>query len=43
MIAEALARAKTVKEAYGFVARAASAEGLKLPTYEEFKEMVEKE
>jgi len=43
MIAEAIARAKTVKEAYGFVVRAANAEGLKLPTYEEFKEILEQE
>jgi len=41
MIAEALVRSENIKEAYGFVARAANAEGLKLPSYDELKEMVE--
>jgi len=43
MIAEAIARAKNIKEAYGFVVRAANVEGLQLPSYEELKELLEKE
>jgi len=43
MIAEAIARAKTMKEAYGFVVRAASVEGITLPPYEEFKSQLEAE
>jgi len=43
MIAEAIARAKTMKEAYGFVARAASIEGITLPSYDEFKAQLEAE
>ena len=43
MIADAIARAKTTKEAYGFVVRAANAEGLSLPSYEEFKALIENE
>ena len=36
MIAESIGKAKSLKEAYDFVAKAASVEGLQLPTYEEF-------
>ena len=43
MIAEAIARSKSLKEAYGYVARAASAEGLKLPSYDEIKDLLEQE
>jgi len=43
MIADALARAETLREAYGFVVRAANAEGLQLPTYDEFKKQIEEE
>ena len=43
LLAEAIARTNSAKEAYGCVVRAASAEGVKLPSYKEFKEMLEKE
>ena len=43
LLAEALVRAENVKEAYGLLVRAANAEGLKLPSYKELKEMVEQE
>ena len=35
LLAERIARARTVKEAYTVVAKAAGVKGLKLPTYEE--------
>jgi len=43
MIAEAIARSKSLKEAYGYVVRAANAEGLSLPSYKEIKEILEQE
>ena len=43
LIAEAVARSESIKEAYGHIVRAANAEGLKLPSYEEIKEMFEQD
>jgi len=43
LIADAIARAKSTKEAYGYVVRAANAEGLQLPSFEEIKEIIEQE
>jgi len=43
MIADAIARADTTKEAYNFVVRAANAEGLKLPSFEEIKSEIASE
>ena len=43
LLADSIGRAKTVKEAYNIVARAASNEGVKVPSYEEFLKMIEKE
>ena len=43
MLAEYIGRAKTVKEAYDFVVRAASVEGVKMPTFEEFQKQLEAE
>jgi len=43
LIAEAVARSKTVKEAYGYIVRAANAEGLALPKFEEIKELIEQD
>ena len=36
LLAQSVARAKSVKEAYGIITTAAGVEGLKLPTYEEY-------
>jgi len=43
LLAENIAKAETVKEAYGAVRRAASVEGVQLPPYDEFKQGMEKE
>jgi len=40
-LAERVSLAESVKEAYHVIARAASAEGLKLPTYEEMRTELE--
>jgi len=37
LLSECIGRAKTVKEAYTYVIKVASVEGLKLPDYVEFK------
>ena len=37
LLAERVSQARTVKEAYRSIARAASSEGVKLPTFEEMK------
>ena len=41
LLADRIANAKTVEEAYNVIVRAASVEGLKLPSYKEFKEQTE--
>ena len=38
MLAEYVGRAETLEDAYEFIVQAANVEGLKLPSYEEFKE-----
>jgi len=43
LLADSIGRAKTVKEAYNIVVRAASNEGVKLLSYEEFIKMIEEE
>ena len=43
MMAEYIGRAKTIKEAYNFVVRAANVEGIVLPSYEEFQKQLETE
>jgi len=43
MLAEYIGRAKTVKQAYEFVVKAANAEGLKLPSFDEFQKSLEDE
>ena len=43
LLSESIGRAKTVKEAYNYVVKAANVEGLKLPDYVEFKKQLEKE
>ena len=41
MLAEYIGRAKSVKQAYEFVVKAANAEGMKLPCYDEFQKSLE--
>ena len=41
LLAQQIGRAETVKEAYTIVAKAASVEGVQLPTYEEFQKELE--
>lgn len=41
LLSQQIGNAKTVKEAYTLVVKAASVEGLFLPTYEEFKKEME--
>ena len=43
LLAQQVAKAKTVKEAYNSIAKAASVEGVSLPTYEEFVAEMERE
>jgi len=43
MLAEYIGRAKSIKEAYNFVVKAANAEGLELPSYDEFQKKLEME
>ena len=43
LLAERVSQAKSVKEAYKSIARAASSEGVKLPTYEEMKAEIEQD
>lgn len=42
-LAERIALADTVKEAYGAVQRASNVEGMQLPSYEDFKKELMKE
>jgi len=42
-LAERIVVADTLEEAYGAVQRAASVEGVKLPTYDEYKKEIMKE
>ena len=41
MVAEEIAKSKSLKEAYMFVENAANAEGLEIPKYEEAKKKYE--
>jgi hypothetical protein len=41
LLAQQIGKAKSIKEAYTLVAKAASVEGLVLPTYEEFIKEIE--
>ena len=41
LLAEYVGRAKTVKEAYDVIVRAANVEGVELPNYEEFLRQLE--
>jgi len=43
MLAEYIGRAETIEEAYNFVVKAANAEGLALPSYDEFQEQLKSE
>jgi len=43
LLAQQVGKCKTIKEAYTAIVRAASVEGLVLPSYEEFMEQVEEE
>jgi len=43
MAAEYIGRAKSIKEAYNFVVKAANAEGLELPSFEEFQRNLDAE
>jgi len=43
LLADSIAKSKSVKEAYNVVARAANVEGVKLPSYEEYLQILEKE
>ncbi|MCL2527355.1 MAG: hypothetical protein FWE42_02960 [Defluviitaleaceae bacterium] len=43
MMAEFIGRAKSLKEVYNFVVRAANVEGVVLPSYEEFQKQLEEE
>jgi len=41
LLAQSVARAKTIKEAYNIIAMAANVEGMKLPSYDECIAMIE--
>ncbi|MCL2574402.1 MAG: hypothetical protein FWE34_07625 [Defluviitaleaceae bacterium] len=41
LLADHIGKAKSVKEAYNVVVKAANVEGLKLPSYEEFQKELE--
>ena len=41
LIAQSVAKAETLKEAYNIIASAASVEGLQLPTYEDALKKIE--
>jgi hypothetical protein len=43
LLAEQVAKAKTPKEAYNAIRRAANVEGVQLPTYEDFQKKLEEE
>jgi hypothetical protein len=43
LLAESIGRAKTIKEAYNIVVRAASNEGVKVPSYDELLKIIEDE
>ena len=43
LLAQQVGKAKTVKEAYTAIVKAANVEGLKLPTYEEYLTELEAE
>jgi len=38
LLADSVGNAKTIEEAYNIIVQAANIEGVKLPSYEEFKE-----
>ena len=41
LLAQHIGRAKTIKEAYTLIVKAANVEGVKLPSYEEFQKELE--
>jgi hypothetical protein len=43
LLTESIGRAKSVKEAYNVVAKAASVEGMKVPSYDEFQAELKEE
>jgi hypothetical protein len=43
LLSQQVAKAKTLKEAYTAIARAANVEGVKLPSYEELRKELEEE
>ena len=43
LLAEQAAKAKTAKEAYNAIRRAANVEGIQLPSYEEFQKKLEED
>ena len=43
MLSEYVSQAKSIKQIYGFIQRAAAAEGMTLPSYEEIREILQKE
>jgi len=43
LLADSVARSKNLKQAYGYIARAANVEGLELPDYETVKAAIEQE
>lgn len=43
LLADSIGRAKSAKEAYNVVVRAANVEGVNLPTYDEFQAAIKKE
>jgi hypothetical protein len=43
LLAQQVAKSKTIKEAYGAIARAANVEGVNLPPFEEFLAEIEKD
>ena len=43
MLAEYIGKAKTIREAYNFVVKAANVEGLELPSFDEFQRNLESE
>ena len=43
ILSERIAHSKNVKEAYNCVVRAANAEGMKLPNYDEYHKMIQEE
>jgi hypothetical protein len=43
LLSESIGRAKSVKECYNYVVKAANVEGVQLPDYAEFQKSLEKE